>query len=373
MSATDRSELEGYEALVSELRAAPPVAPERLRQRVLELAPGSRRPLSRRRRLVFVVVPVAVALAVGAALVHGAVSSGSNHHAALQADKLIGGSNFTRHAAPKTTAKEFGPGTITTQAAGKLAAAPNKPYALQNSGAHRSVAIPTHRLVHATASLQVQVKNRAELSAKTNKATQIVSSLGGYAQSVHYESSHQGYGSALLALRVPIEKAQLAIGRLANLGTLLSQTVSTKDLQQRLTHENSGIGSLRRAVAVYVQALDSGTLSASQRVEIQIKLANARHALKQLRRARTGTLQSGATAAVSLLLTTRNHAIVVTHHRSGRFDRLLGSAASFLGLEAIIVLYALIIAGPVLLVGGLAWWLVRERRRREETRLLASA
>ena len=49
-----------------------------------------------------------------------------------------------------------------------------------------------------------------------------------------------------------------------------------------------------------------------------------------------------------------------------------GSAAHFLALEGIIVLYALIVLAPVLLLGALAWWIVRERRRREE-RLLASA
>ena len=83
MSATDRSELDGYEALVSELRATPPVAPERLRERVLELGPSARRRMSKRRRLTLVVVPVAAVLAVGAALVHGFVSSGSNQHRGL--------------------------------------------------------------------------------------------------------------------------------------------------------------------------------------------------------------------------------------------------------------------------------------------------
>src|SRR5512146_2600581 len=76
------TEFEGYEALVSELRATPPVAPERLRERVLELGPSARPRMSKRRRLVFVVVPVAAVLAVGAALVHGFVSSGSNQNRA---------------------------------------------------------------------------------------------------------------------------------------------------------------------------------------------------------------------------------------------------------------------------------------------------
>src|SRR5690242_3071890 len=88
MSVSDWSELDGYEALVSELRANPPVAPERLRQRVLEGAPAPRRQRSRRRKLVLVVVPAAIVLAVGAALVHGFVSSGSHDQANANA-KLV--------------------------------------------------------------------------------------------------------------------------------------------------------------------------------------------------------------------------------------------------------------------------------------------
>ena len=106
---------------------------------------------------------------------------------------------------------------------------------------------------------------------------------------------------------------------------------------------------------------------------IQVRLSNARHALARLQHARAGTLASGATADISLLLTTRNHAIVAPHHGgSTRIGRLLGSAAHFLALEGIIVLYAVIVLAPFLLLGALAWWIVRERRRREE-RLLASA
>src|SRR3954464_15030428 len=89
MSATDGSEMDGYEALVSELRANPPVAPERLRQRVLEGAPATRAPRSRKRKLVLVVVPAAIVLSVGAALVHGFVSSGSRPAAVpLRSQKL---------------------------------------------------------------------------------------------------------------------------------------------------------------------------------------------------------------------------------------------------------------------------------------------
>ena len=52
---------------------------------------------------------------------------------------------------------------------------------------------------------------------------------------------------------------------------------------------------------------------------------------------------------------------------------MLGSAAGFLGLEGMIVLYALVVLSPFIVLGTLGWWLVRERRRRDERRLLASA
>jgi hypothetical protein len=380
--------MDGYEALVSELRANPPVAPERLRQRVLEGAPATRAPRSRKRRLVLVVVPAAVVLAVGAALVHGFVSSGSknqtyaglapsvrqNPRVSHQADKQLRGPGTTTPAAatadregvPKQTQSLYKLDQNTAVASGSalLAGSP--------SSVERSLSIPKNRLVHAVASLQVGVKGK-DLSAKTNDASQIAGSFGGYAQSVRYQHSRNGYGNAVLDLRVPVQNAEKAIAKLVGLGTLLSQQVSTQDLQAKVAHQTSAIGSLRRAVAVYEKALESTTLSATERVAIQIKLNNARHALAQLRHARNATQALGATADISLLLTTQNHAIVPAHHHgSTRIGRLLGSAAHFLALEGIIVLYALIVLAPFLLLGALGWWILRERRRREE-RLLASA
>jgi hypothetical protein len=366
MSAIDRNELDGYEALVSELRATAPVAPDRLRERVLEGAPAPRRRMSRRRRLFVVVVPVAVVLAVGAAVVHGFVSS-SSQNAALPAGARLA-PHLVQHGVALGSAKQSvhadalaRPTTTNTYSAEEVP-----------SAAQGRVLIPRNRLVHAVASLEVRVKSRSELSAKTNEASQIVGSFGGYAQSVRYQNSRNGYGEADLQLRVPVEKAEAAIAKLSTLGVLVSQQVSTQDLQAKVTHQTSQIGSLRRAIAVYESALQSTTLPASQRAILQIRLNNARRQLSQLRHARQGTLAAGATANISLQLTTHNHAIVAPTHGNGRLGRLLGSAAHFLALEGIIVLYALIVLAPVLLLGGLAWWILRERRRRED-RLLASA
>lgn len=398
MSAIDGSELDGYEALVSALRANPPVAPDRLRQRVLEGAPARRPRRSKKRRLALVVVPLAVVAAIGAAFVHGFQNSGPSHAAANRTvlGVLNRATGTTRqalqHSAPlapgvagKTVRKATtqsgeqlnapawntaGSGSALEGAlTGQAQAQPlSKAYGLDQS----AVTIPRNRLVHATAALQVRVKS-SDLSAKTNEASQIATRFGGYAQSIHYENARQGGGSAVLELRVPVQQAEAAIGKLSTLGKVVSQTVSTQDLQQKLTHETSQVGSLRRAIAVYEQALQSTTLSASDRATLQIRLNNARRQLSQARHARRGTLASGANADISLLLVTRSSAIVTPqHHGSSRIGRLLGSAAHFLALEGIIVLYALIVLAPVLLIGGLVWWILHERRRREE-RLLSTA
>lgn len=357
MPATDPIDRGEYGALVTELRAAAPVAPEELRQRVLELAPVPRRRLRSRprRRLVLVLVPVAAALAVGAALVHGFVSSGSP--VVSMEPPGLASHGLSQALAP---AKKGGSGHANATLE-REAAAP----AMLN--------IPGNRLVHADAALSVRVADRAAVSRATSKATQIVTRLGGYAQSVRYASSRDGRGSAYLALRVPVGRVETAVARLGALGTLLSQQLSTQDLQQQVTRESHRITSLRAAIAAYRKALENPALAPSQRVILQVRLADARRTLTRTRRDRSGAVASAATANVSLTLTAKQRAGAVGPHRSGRLDRMLGSAAGFLGLEGMIVLYALVVLSPVLVLGGLAWWLVRERRRRDERRLLASA
>jgi uncharacterized protein DUF4349 len=376
MSAADPA-FEGYEGLVAALRANPPLAPDRLRQQVLADEPRRRRMPSR--RLVLVVVPVAVGLAVGAALVHGFVNSGSRQShgdAAALAGGLKKGATAYSMAPALTTQTN----ALQAKRALPVLAAPRTATVTQSATSGESfkrfdsVNIPRNRLVHADATLQVRVPSHSALTHATNQATQIVGALGGYAQSVQYQASRNGTGNAFLQLRVPVGKAETALTKLGALGTLVSQQVSTQDLQQQLTQQNDAIGTLRREIAVYVQALQNPSLSATERVALQIKLSNARHSLKLLKRARTATVASGATANISLTLTTNKDAgIVPVHHQSGRFDRLLGSAAGFLALEGIIVLYALVVLSPFLIIGGITWWILRERRRREESRLLASA
>jgi hypothetical protein len=346
-------------ALLAELRGATLRAPEALCTRVLAAAPARRQVFVRRpsRRLTFVVVPAALALAVAAALIHGLLGSGAAktvQHGAV--DQAL--SSAAR--APKTPV--FG------VASGSAAAVPATP-SLQTQLAP-TVGSGT-RLQHTEASLQVRVPDVRGLSAATSAATRIATSLGGYAQSVVYRTPAGGGGASYIELRVPAQNVRTALAKLAALGSLVSQQVSVQDLQHDFTVESAQIAQLRRTVAALAKALRNPALPDAQRVLLQIRLAEEKRALSQRLHARTGTVTSGTTARISLVLSTEKSIGPVAHHR-GKLGRMIHSAVGFLGLEGTIVLYALIVLSPLAAVAALLWGLARARRRRDEQRLLTA-
>lgn len=325
------------------LRAHAPAAPEALHTRVLALRPQPRR----RRARPLLLVAAAAGIAVAAALVHGFSTSAPTapqRHIAqhLQHFKLSasGGS---------------GGGTATTPTS--AAAAPFQRNAIP--------APAPNRLQHTDASIRIRVPGTDALGRATTQATRIASSLGGYAQSVVYRTPQGGGGASYLELRVPAQNVKAALTRLAGLGDLVSQQISIQDLTNELQRESAQITELRAHVAALQQALQNPALPEAQRVLLQIRLADAKRALAQRLHGRKGTLTSGATARISLVLTTQKHAAAPPPHR-GRLGRMLHSAVGFLALEGIVLLFALIVASPlaVALVLLYAW------RRRATDRLL---
>ncbi|HEX3055470.1 MAG TPA: DUF4349 domain-containing protein [Gaiellaceae bacterium] len=331
------------------LRAHAPRAPESLRTRVLAFEP-SRAPS---RRLVLVLA-LALAGAVAAAIVHGVLSSSGSQP---QQVAVRGGVPHVKRALapdlhPPVDSSGGSGGATWAQALPSVAGGPALP----------SVAGAPTRLQHTDASLEVRVKNT---SAATTRATRIATSLGGYAQSVNYNSAPGGGGTASIVLRVPAQNVKAALARLEGLGTLVSQNLSVTDLEHDLQLESAQIAQLRRTIAALRTALNNPSLPDAQRVILQIRLAESKRALSQRLHARSGTIAAGTTSRISLFLSTRNAVAPVPHHR-GRLGRMVHSAVGFLGLEGTIVLYALIVLSPVALVGALLWSLREARRRRDE-------
>ena len=89
-------------------------------------------------------------------------------------------------------------------------------------------------------------------------------------------------------------------------------------------------------------------------------------------RAHKATLDEAAFSRVSLTLTTQQSGVAPQQSGPGRFERAARDAGSFLADAGAVILFLLIILGPLLVLivaSAFAW---RTYRRREERRLLAT-
>jgi uncharacterized protein DUF4349 len=319
-----------FAELVSDLRALPTAAPERLRERVRDLGePAPRRGLP---RVPWVVVaPVCVAALLAVAVVHGVVSSGTS---------------------PKRQALT---------------------YASDARGVVGSPLVPPDASRHQDyeASMTLRVKDLGALTDRTNEAMQIARSYGGYVASVQ-QSTHAGEpGEADLMLRVPVGRVEEAMVRLSQLGTVLARQVSVVDLEQTLRQQRARILRLRLFIARATEEL-KGKLPADVRLRLQLQLQQARDDLARVTRANGATLNEAALSHVALTLTTQQAVAPAHKSSSGRFDRAARAAGSFLAGAGAVLLFVLIVLSPLIVMSVAAVLGLRAYRRREERRLLAT-
>jgi Domain of unknown function (DUF4349) len=305
---------EQFDGLVAELRAARPVAPDSLRERVAAIAARPADPPRRKLRLTWVLAPAA------AALVAGAIAVGV----------LSGGDEQPRQLAPVVErAKE------TTDAAG-LAATNQAPIT------------PARRAQLYSTEITLRVR---DLSDTTQAALRETRALGGYVRSVDYGEG-DGEGTARLVVRVPIARVQAAILRFSELGMILDQHVSVRDVQPKLDRRFERIAELTRLLP---------TLSGDD-------LAQAQAELEALRTAQAKDRRQASFATAELYLTTKQESVVPA--TPGRIERAFDRAAEVLSAEAVAVVYAAVVAAPFILLGVALFALARAARRRSDRRLL---
>jgi uncharacterized protein DUF4349 len=312
-----------FDKLAAELRAARPVPPSALRQRVRALEPRRRREFALNlpwRRLVPAVGLAVLAVAVGIAGVAG----------------LVHGSRApTTRALSAPAVKGFAPqrsvGVRSAFDAAKLAA-PGP------SGT---------RLQQYDASLRVRVQNQDELSKRTQDAMRLARRLGGYVAWANY-STPSNRGDSELQLQIPITRVQAAIAAFSGYGTLLGQRIRLKDLQARTDNLAARIQRLRERIARLNDPRDRARLA-------------------QLLSARSATVKRAQTASVALTMVVGRKSAAAP---PSRFHRTIDDAGSVLVREFEILLYALVVAGPLLAIGGAAILASRSVRRRSDERLL---
>jgi Domain of unknown function (DUF4349) len=338
--------------LARALRASQPRASAELRERIETLAPPpSRRMRPSLRRLAPAVALVALAGSLCVAAAIGLVHSGSREHQV--------GASETSTAALVPGASVFGAHTE----AGTSRSFPVPAWKLQaRSGA---LAPARDRLQQYDAALTLRVHDADELSTRTQQAMRLVRSLGGFVVSASFDVPGRR-GVSTLVLRVPIGQVQAAIADLSGYGTLLAQKISIQDLQQRADRQAARIAALRRAISAIAVRL-RGPLSVSERARLEQQLAVNEQRLATMLKQRAGTVHRAELARISLTLVTPKPKAAAA---SSRLDRTLDDAGSVLARELQILLYALIVAGPLLLLGGLALVAARTQRSRSDRRLL---
>src|SRR6187551_2180017 len=206
------------DALLNELRASKPAAPEELRDRVRAIAATepSREPFSNRVRAVFqwrrlvLIAPATLLVAVAAAGVIG----------------------LTRNDTARTVSNEAAPAesrdaATTLQDTQRSAAAPPQTFGATKAAppaAGGSGVSPTPgRLQRYQAELAIRVQDVDAMSSATKRAQQVAASLGGHVTSLSYDAPSEGVGSAQIILRIPTARIEGAIAQLSGLGTILRQ------------------------------------------------------------------------------------------------------------------------------------------------------
>ena len=224
-----------------------------------------------------------------------------------------------------------------------------------------------------SASLRLAVGTVAELSRSTQTVLDTVRSLGGAIETVDYGTPSAGRGSALIALRVPVARAQTALARFSALGTITAQQVQIRDLQSGLDQESNRARALRHRIALLEAKLLSPTLTPVERAALENRLADSQAALTSVLRGVHATQQRAAFARFSLELDTGRGTAVVPPAKTGAFE---GTADDALGVISVVgrgALFAAIVGGPFVLLAGGAWWLARRVRRRAARRLLETS
>ena len=314
--------------LVAELRAAHVEAPPEVRERVRLIAAGAPAPPRRItwRRALVVIVPVAAAVA--ATLV------------------------FTRPSNDKTAVVERGavhtPGTVR----GLIPTPPT------SDSAAKAFAVPSPkgRVQIYDATLSLRVEHAGDVSDGVKRALRVTTSLGGYSSSVHAET-HGSRAVADLKLRIPRSRVQEAMARLAQLGTITDENVSTVDQTALLNNTDRAIARLQKQLATLRAA--PTTPENDRRIAALVKR------VETLQRGEATTRRNAHYATVRLHLETPLVTVVKKHDHGPLHG--VGVALTWL---AIGVIYALAIGAPVALLVGSIWLAIRVVRKRRENALL---
>jgi len=322
--------------IAQELRASRPAVSVALRERVTALGP-ERTP---RRSLHWPSRRLVLGLAA-AALVASFVAAGLTRGPSKPRDEAFA-PTLTQHGS------SAGADGLTPQSEWRTAKNPLPVY-----GAATIPGANPARLQRYQATLRLRIKDVEALSTATRRAMTLARSLGGYVGEVQYSTHGGKRGSARVVLRVPVGSVQAALTTLIGLGTILQQQTGILDVTRRADRES-------RQIAKLEKQLETATPQEAPAIRAHLRTLQAKH-LRLLR--------SASLARIVLTLTTPAQQAAAP----SRFHRTFDDAGGVLLRELQFLLYALVVAGPLLLLGGAGVATARAARKRSDRRLLERA
>jgi hypothetical protein len=337
------------QGLALELRSSAPAASEDLRRRVraLSVSRPPRQPFASRQRLALVLAPLVLVL-VAVPVVIGHFGFGSS-------DTQV----------PKRALEAAVVHRDQASTAFRSSEADGLPLLASPIGAPDSPG-PTARARHVDMWIELRVRDADRLSAAANDAMRITRELGGFVASSTV-GTRGDEGRAEMSIRVPVGRIDDALFRLSGLGAITGQRVATEDRQADIDRAVQRIEALRRAIPIAQLRLDSGTLNANQRLELEIRLERLRGELTSVRRSKARVVSDAATADLSLLLHTQ--AAAGTTQKSG-VGGIAHDALHVLGRVGAVALFAAIVLSPLVVLALLLWLVRRRRIRLQEAELL---
>jgi hypothetical protein len=335
------------EALIRDLRATTPPAPPALRERVQGLREPEPQSFSWR--------PLLVALPIAAALVAGvvAVSRGDS-----VGDRAAGGEGTVTEARSQVEGLRASPG-------GEVGGSPADARAAGSTELLVPARDPT-RAQEWDVALELRVRDNDRLSEASSDAIRTTRELGGYVVSSSVATSAQS-GEARLVVRVPSRRIQDAIARLSDLGTITSQHVAIEDRQDELDRMQRRIDALRVQRAELRLRLRTETLTAPERLRLELRLQRLAGLLNSLAGERAGVAREVALAEVTLTVRTGTSAAPPSE---GRIEGAARDALRVLAVAGAAAVFVAIILVPVLVLGAGGWLVRRSLRRRSAERLL---
>jgi Domain of unknown function (DUF4349) len=360
---------------IAALRGGRVPASDALRQRVHALAdePRATRWALPWRGMALAAAPAVVAIGLGAAVVHGVLSSGSPVVRHGEAAPVSAGSSGAGDAGAPVYGRTI-PDAVRRQPswqAQQKTLAPLASTALAHSAStagQKAIPPSSSRLQAYDAYLRLRVRGTDSLSHTSRTAMQVARSLGGYVAFVNLDTARSG--DASLRLRVPIGSVQTAISRLSGLGTIVAQSFTITDLQHQADQQLDAIAVAEGRVGRLALTLRDLSLSPERRARLELALAQAQRELRSLRAAHQATVREGRLATISVGLTTRSGTAPAAPSKPGRIHRALDDAASVLGRELAWLLYLAIILAPLALLVAAGIALARFARRRGDRAVL---